>query len=88
MSSLTRRVLAHKRVVGLTWVFFTLAGIAASGPASDALEQRFSVPDKEGWETSVARGALAPVVSKDTQTNRGTGGNRRRWGRTRCRADP
>ncbi|MGH2992123.1 MAG: MMPL family transporter, partial [Solirubrobacterales bacterium] len=54
MSALTRWVLAHKRTVVVTWVVLTIAGIAASGPASDALEPEFSVPDKEGWETNVA----------------------------------
>ena len=54
MSSLTRWVLAHKRTVVITWIVLTIAGVAASGPASDALEPEFSVPDKEGWETNVA----------------------------------
>ena len=54
MSSLTRWVLSHKRTVVLAWVVLTIAGIAAAGPASDALETEFSVPDKEGWETNVA----------------------------------
>ena len=54
MSSLTRWVLAHKRTVVVTWIVLTIAGIAASGPASDALKQKFSVPNEEGWETNVA----------------------------------
>src|SRR5918996_1127855 len=54
MSALTRWVLAHKRTVVVTWVVLTIAGIAASGPASDALKQEFSVPEEEGWETNVA----------------------------------
>src|SRR4051795_5627888 len=54
MSSLTRWVLAHKRIVVATWIVLTIAGIAASGPASDALKQKFSVPNQEGWETNVA----------------------------------
>jgi RND superfamily putative drug exporter len=54
MSSLTRWVLAHKRTVAVFWVALTIAGVAAAGPASDALETEFSVPDKEGWETNVA----------------------------------
>src|SRR5215211_437602 len=54
MSSLTRWVLAHKRIVVATWVVLTIAGIAASGPASDALKQKFSVPGEEGWEANVA----------------------------------
>jgi RND superfamily putative drug exporter len=54
MSSLTRWVLAHKRTVVVLWLALTIAGVAAAGPASDALEPEFSVPDKEGWETNVA----------------------------------
>jgi putative drug exporter of the RND superfamily len=54
MSSLTRWVLAHKRTVAVFWVALTIAGVAAAGPASDALETEFSVPNKEGWETNVA----------------------------------
>jgi putative drug exporter of the RND superfamily len=54
VSSLTRWVLAHKRVVVVFWLAVTVAGIAAAGPASRALEPEFSVPDKEGWETNVA----------------------------------
>ena len=54
MSSLTRWVLAHKRTVVLGWILLTIAGVmAAAGPASEALEPEFSVPDKEGWETNV-----------------------------------
>ena len=65
MSSLTRWVLAHKRTVVLTWIVLTIAGIAASGPATDALDPEFSVPNKEGWETN------ATIA----QRYRGTGGN-------------
>jgi putative drug exporter of the RND superfamily len=54
LSSLTRWVLAHKRIVVSFWIVATIAGIMASGPASDALDQKFSVPGKEGWETNVA----------------------------------
>ena len=52
MASLTRWVLAHKRAVVLSWVLLTIAGVAASGPATDALDPEFSVPNKEGWETN------------------------------------
>jgi putative drug exporter of the RND superfamily len=51
VSSLTRWVLAHKRTVVVSWLVLTLAGVAAAGPASDALDPEFSVPGKEGWET-------------------------------------
>src|SRR5215216_1940597 len=54
MSALTRWVLAHKRIVVVFWLVLTVAGIAAAGPASNALDPEFSVPDKEGWETNVA----------------------------------
>jgi RND superfamily putative drug exporter len=54
MSALTRWVLAHKRLVVLAWIVLAVAGAAAAGPASRALEPEFSVPDKEGWETNVA----------------------------------
>ena len=70
MASLTRWVLAHKRTVVIAWIVLTIAGIAAAGPASDALESEFSVPNKEGWETNqqIARdyggtgGDTAPLV--------------------------
>jgi len=57
--------LAHKRTVVLTWIVLTIAGVMASGPATDALDPEFSVPNKEGWETNV-----------DIERHyRGTGGN-------------
>ena len=49
MAGLTRWVLAHKRIVTISWILLTIAGIAAAGPATEALEPEFSVPDKEGW---------------------------------------
>ena len=52
MASLTRWVLAHKKIVVVSWVLLTIAGIAAAGPASKALNQKFSVPHKEGWDTN------------------------------------
>ena len=52
MEGLTRRVLRHKRLVVIGWIVLTLCGMAAAGPASEALDQRFSVPDREGWEAS------------------------------------
>src|SRR3954449_7866360 len=52
MTAITRWVLAHKRLVVAFWVIVTLVGGAASGPASKALKQKFSVPGKEGWQTN------------------------------------
>ena len=65
MASLTRWVLAHKKTVVISWIVLTIAGIAAAGPATSALNQKFSVPKKEGWETNVA-------IAKDYN---GTGGD-------------
>jgi putative drug exporter of the RND superfamily len=52
MKQLTRRVLRHRRLVAVGWILLTLIGMVAAGPASEALDQRFSVPGREGWETS------------------------------------
>ncbi len=52
MKPLTDFVLRHKRLVAIAWVALTLAGMAAAGPASEALDQRFSVPGREGYDTS------------------------------------
>jgi putative drug exporter of the RND superfamily len=53
IQALTRRVLRHKRIVAIGWLLLTLVGVVAAGPASSALDQRFSVPGREGWEASV-----------------------------------
>ncbi|HEX2439862.1 MAG TPA: MMPL family transporter, partial [Methylomirabilota bacterium] len=52
MQRLTRSVLQHKRAVAVGWLLLTLVGIGAAGPASKALDQRFSVPGREGWDAS------------------------------------
>jgi putative drug exporter of the RND superfamily len=52
MQRLTRRVLHHKRFVAIGWLLLTIVGIGAAGPASSALDQRFSVPGREGWDAS------------------------------------
>jgi RND superfamily putative drug exporter len=70
MASITRWVLAHKRLVVIFWVALTLVGMASAGSASKALKQKFSVPGKEGWITNqqIARqfhgegGNAAPLV--------------------------
>jgi putative drug exporter of the RND superfamily len=53
MPSLTRWVLAHKRVVIGFWIAMTVGGVLSAGPATRALEQELSVPDKEGSVTNV-----------------------------------
>jgi RND superfamily putative drug exporter len=54
VAPLTRWVLAHKKTVVISWILLTIAGVMAAGPASKALDQKFSVPNKEGWETNEA----------------------------------
>ena len=66
MSSLTRWVLAHKRLVVVGWIVVTVAGIAASVPASDRLTNDTSVPKKEGWEASVDIAKLYDSKSGDS----------------------
>jgi RND superfamily putative drug exporter len=66
VSALTRWVLAHKRTVVISWVLLTIAGIMAAGPASRALDQKFSVPNKEGWETNEAIAAKYNGTGGDT----------------------
>ncbi len=52
MTTITRWVLAHKRIVVAFWVVLTLVGGASAGSATKALKQKFSVPGKEGWLTN------------------------------------
>jgi RND superfamily putative drug exporter len=65
VSSITSWVLRHKRLVIGFWIVLTLVGGAASGPASKAMDQKFSVPGKEGWEAN----------KEIEQRFHGTGGN-------------
>jgi RND superfamily putative drug exporter len=52
MVRLTETVLRHKVAVFIAWGVLTAVGMVASGPASKALDQRFSVPGREGWDAS------------------------------------
>jgi RND superfamily putative drug exporter len=58
-------VLAHRKLVVAFWLIVTLIGIVTAGPASRAMNQKFSVPGREGWEANVQIQHLY----------RGTGGN-------------
>jgi RND superfamily putative drug exporter len=53
VSTLTRWVLAHKRIVVGFWLILTVVGIASAGPATKALKQKFTVPGRQGYETNV-----------------------------------
>jgi RND superfamily putative drug exporter len=52
MTSITRWVLGHKRLVTLTWVVVTLVGIATVGKSTGAFSNKFSVPGREGFQTN------------------------------------
>ena len=69
MTSLTRWVLGHKKLVVGLWVALAVAGVAAMGPADRSFEQQFNVPGKEGFvansqivETYGNGGDAAPLV--------------------------
>src|SRR5712691_10615761 len=52
MTSLTRWVLAYRRLVVALWAVVAIVGIATVGKASSSFDQKFSVPGREGWETA------------------------------------
>src|SRR3954454_9215664 len=52
ISSITQWCVRHRRLVIGVWVLLVLVGGAAAGPASKAMNQKFSVPGKEGWEAN------------------------------------
>jgi putative drug exporter of the RND superfamily len=66
MSSITRWVLAHKRIVTLFWVVLTIVGIATVNKATKAMDQKFSVPGKESWDTNVKINQLYGGTGGDT----------------------
>jgi putative drug exporter of the RND superfamily len=73
MTTLTRWVLAHKKLVAGLWLVLALAGIAAMGPADKAFNNHFDVPGKEAFAANSQIAAtygnggdaapLVPVVS-------------------------
>src|SRR6516164_529744 len=56
MISLTRFVLAHKRLVAALWLAVALVGVATAGRATKAFSDQYSVPGREGYETNAAIG--------------------------------
>ena len=52
MTSITRWVLAHKRLVSVAWIVITLVGIATVSNAVNSFSNQFSVPGREGWTTN------------------------------------
>src|SRR4051794_5875250 len=70
MESLTRWILAHRRAVVGLWVVLTVVGVFTASAAVSAMDQKFTVPGREGWEAnqSIAQrfggtgGDAAPLV--------------------------
>ena len=69
VASVTRWVLAHKRVVSGAWMMVAVISLLAIGPAGRALSDEFAVPGREGFETNrqIAStygtgGDVAPIV--------------------------
>lgn len=69
MTTLTRWVLRHKKLVVVLWVALAAAGFAAMGPADRSFEQQFTLPGKEAFvangqiaETYGSGGDAAPLV--------------------------
>ncbi len=52
MTSTTRWVLAHRRIVTTAWILITLLGIATVGQSTSAFSKKFSVPGREGFATN------------------------------------
>jgi len=98
MSTLTRWVLAHRRIVTLFWLALTIVGFASVSSATKALDQKFSVPGKEGWETNVTIAKLfggtggdaapiVPVVTLPAGTTVGSPGVRAQLARVDSRLE-
>jgi RND superfamily putative drug exporter len=58
MATLTRWVLAHKRLVLGLWLVVAIGGLAAMRPAGDALSEQFNLP---GTEAFIANSRVAAV---------------------------
>ena len=88
MTTITRWVLAHKRIVSTFWILVTLVGIATVSQSTRSFSTQFSVPGREGFETNVAIGRLyrqggqnAPLLAVVTLSRRNPLARRRRAGR-------
>ncbi len=66
MERLTRWTLAHRRVVVIAWIVVTIVGIATVNNAVKAMDQKFSVPGREGWQTNSEIAKLYGHTGSDT----------------------
>jgi putative drug exporter of the RND superfamily len=58
MATLTRWVLAHKRLIVSLWLVVAIGGVAAMRPAGDALSEQFNLP---GTEAFIANSRVAAI---------------------------
>ena len=75
LASLTRWVLAHKRLVAVGWLALTLVGFYGAAKVTDALNENFTMPDSASTITNeriVSRfdsgGATPPLVAVVNET--------------------
>jgi RND superfamily putative drug exporter len=66
MEQLTRWVLRHRRLVVAIWLVVTIVGIATVSKAVDAMDQKFSVPGREGWVTNTEIAHIYDNTGRDT----------------------
>jgi len=66
MTTLTRWVLAHKKLVVAFWAVLAIAGVAAMGPADRAFEQQFNIP---GTEAGIANGQIVKTYGNGGDSN-------------------
>ena len=69
MTTLTRWVLHHRKLVGGLWIVLAIAGFAAMKPAGDALSTTFNIPGSEAFSANARiaeaygnGGDVAPIV--------------------------
>jgi RND superfamily putative drug exporter len=66
MEQLTRWTLRHRRLVVIAWLVLTIVGIATVNNATKAMDQKFSVPGREGWETNAEIARIYNHTGSDT----------------------
>jgi putative drug exporter of the RND superfamily len=79
MTTITRWVLAHKRIVATFWILVTVVGFATVSQATKAFSNEFSVPGREGFQTNRLiqhlyhqggdKAPIVPVVTLSAQTS-------------------
>ena len=66
MERLTRWALSHRKLIAAVWIILTVVGIATAGKATKAMDQKFTVPGREGWETNQEIAKLYKGTGGDT----------------------